>query len=147
MKRLRSRAWILLFALALIVALFSFGAVVVGVDENDFELSTGLAWSELLETSPSVASYLVRLERLIGVGYVVIGFTWAAMAFRLLRRGLRDAWFILWGMPLVFAAASAVFIIHEALGLGIYYGVFTLVAVIGLILSYPRAEQNSRNTS
>ena len=143
MKRLRSGAWILLFALALIVALFSLGAVVVGVDENDFELSTGIAWSELLEGSPSVSSYLIRLERLIGVGYVVIGFTWAAIALRLLRKGLRDAWFILWGMPLVFGAASAVFIIHEAIGLGIYYGIFTLVAVIGLILSYPNLDRTT----
>ena len=147
MKRLRSGAWILVFALALIVALFSLGAVVAGVDENDFELSTEIAWTELLETSPSVASYLVRLERLIGVGYVVLGFTWAAIAFRLLRKGLRDAWFILWGMPLVFGAASAVFIIHEALRLGIYYGVFTLVSVVGLILSYPGPDPTTRNNS
>ena len=143
MKRLRSKAWILLFALALIVALFSMGAVVVGVDENDFELSTGTAWTELSERSPSVASYLVRLERLIGVGYVVIGFTWAAIALRLLRIRVRDAWFILWGMPIVFGAASAVFIIHEALGLGIYYVIFTVVAVIGLILSYPSPDSTT----
>jgi hypothetical protein len=137
----------MLFALALIVALFSLGAVVAGVDENDFERSTGTAWTELLETSPSVASYLVRLERLIGVGYVVVGFTWAAIAFRLLRKGLRDAWFLLWGMPLVFGAASAVFIIHEALGLGVYYGVFTLLAVIGLMLSYPGTDLTNRDLS
>ena len=145
MRRLRSGAWILLFVLGLIVALFSLGAIAAGVDENDFETSTGIAWSEVRETSPSIASYIVRLERLIGVGYVITGLTWAALALRMLRRRQREAWFILWGMPLVFGSASAVFILHEASGLGIYYGVFTLLAVLGLILSYPGSDSSARS--
>ncbi len=115
------------------------------MDENEFEASTGFAWSEVRETGPSNASYIVRLERLIGVGYVVVGLAWAALALRMLRRGQREAWLLLWGMPSVFGAASTVFIVHEARGLGIYYGVFALVAVVGLILSYPGSDLGSRS--
>jgi len=146
-KRLRNGAWILLFVLALIVALFSLGAILAGVDENEFESSTGISWTEIQETSPTVASYIVRLERLIGVGYVVVGITWAVISLRLLRRGLRDAWFIMWGMPLVFGGASAVFVVHEASGLGIYYGVFTVVAIVGLVLSYPGSDSIAQDCS
>lgn len=143
MRRLRGGAWILLFALALIVALFSTGAVFMGVDENEFEASTGIAWAEVQETTPSIATYIVRLERLIGVGYGVVGFTWAAVALRMLRRGKREAWFILLSMPAVFGGVSVVFFVDQALGLGIYYAVFTLVAVFGLILSYPGVKSGA----
>jgi hypothetical protein len=140
MRRVRGGAWILLLVPALLVALFSIGAVFIGVEENEFEMSTGVAWTEVEETTPSIASYIVRLERLIGVGYGVVGFTWGAIALRMLRKGQREAWFILWSMPMVFGAAAAVFFIDGAGGLATYYAGYTLMALIGLILSYPRAE-------
>lgn len=143
MKRVRDSAWILLLAPALIVALFSIGAVFTGIEKNEFEASTGIAWAEVEQTTPTVASYIVRLERLIGVGYGVVGLTWAAVALRMLRRGQREAWFILWSMPMVFGAASAVFFADAASGLGIYYGVYALMALIGLVLSYPGAEPSA----
>lgn len=143
MRRVRDNAWILLLAPALLVALFSMGAVLMGIDKNEFEASTGIAWAEVEQTTPTVASYIVRLERLIGVGYGVVGLTWAAIALRMLRKGQREAWFILWSMPLVFGAASAVFFAHAASGLGIFYGAYALITLIGLILSYPGAEPSA----
>lgn len=142
MRRVRNGAWILLFVFSLVVALFSIGAVITGVEENEFENSTEISWHEVEVTSPSIASYIIRLERLIGVGYGVIGFTWAAVAFGILRNRKREGWLILWGMPLTFGGASAVFFVHQARGLGIYYGVLSLLALVALLLSYPGIERD-----
>jgi len=139
MNRLRSRAWLVLFGLGVIVAMFSAGAAFMGIDARDFEQSTGIAWSQFSASEPDVATYLARLERLIGVGYAVTGLLWAAIAFRSLRQGQRDAWYFLWTMPAVFGGASAIFLSHGSPGLGMYYGVFAILAIIGLAGSYPLA--------
>ena len=68
MRRVRNGAWVLLFVLSLIVALFSLGAVITGVEENEFENSTEISWHEVEVTSPDIASSIIRQERLIGVG-------------------------------------------------------------------------------
>lgn len=125
----------LLAGLGAIVGLFSLGAVIMGVDAAEFEQSTGVVLQALTESDPTVASYIVRLERLIGVGYSVVGLTWAIVAFGHLRRGSRNAWYLLWAMPAVFAGASAVFFSDGARALGAYYAAATILAVTGLALS------------
>lgn len=89
------------------------------------------------ESSPATASYLVRLERLIGVGYATFGLMWAALAWFFVRQGDRRGWLLLWSMPVTLLGASAVFFLHGAQGLGAYYLTFSGLSVIGLILSGP----------
>lgn len=144
MSAIRRRAWVLVFGLALIACLFSLGTVFSGVDPNEFEQSTGVAWSDLAATTPAVAAYLVRLVRLIGVGYGFAGLAWAGMAWFLLRAGRLHGWYLLWTMPGAFASAAIIFFTAGAPGLGTYYGILGTLAILALLLS-PRTPARLTN--
>ena len=129
------RKWIIIFLPAIFLSLFTVGAFFMGVDEGEFEQSTGLAWSELTNSLPEVGNYLIRLERLISAGYFGLGLLWATLAFGPFRRGERWSWYVLWTMPLVFGLGALLFFIDGAVGLGGFYVVQVLLALLVLILS------------
>lgn len=142
MDRIRRWSWVLLLALALLVLLFSLGAIAVGVDVAEFEQSAGVAWASV---PPGIEGYLIRLERLIGVGYAAFAVVWAWLAWSSVRRGDRRGWTLLWSMPVTFAGAAAAFLVSGAQGLGAYYGALAALAVLGLLLSNP--ESGARSAS
>jgi hypothetical protein len=145
MNAIRRRAWVLLLILALIAGLFSLGAVFSGVDPNEFEQSTGVGWTDLMASAPTVAAYLSRLVRLIGIGFGFAGIAWAGMSWLLLRLGRREGWTLLWTMPAAFAGAAFVFFGAGAPGLGGYYAGLAVLAVLGLLLS-PRTPARKPTT-
>ena len=134
----RRYGWAIPLALGALFALFGIGVIFMGVDPNDFESSTGISWEALKSTSPEVARYVDRLERLLGAMSFGFGAWGAFVAYVYLKKGDRTAWQAMWLMPIVLGITAAVFFLREAAGLGGFYVGAVLIALIGQALSYPR---------
>ena len=128
-------AWVLLFALSLFIAATAVVGIVSGIDRTDFEQSTNLTWDEMQALNPTVSDYVQRVIRLNGAAYLGLGLIAALLSCTAYRRGERYAWFAMWVLPLTLAASAAVFAV-EGSDLAYYYGGYTLVAVVGLLLPY-----------
>ncbi len=129
-------AWIILVALGALLELSALYILVAGVDPGEFEASTGLSWDTLEGTYPEVATYIKRLERLSGVALLGLASLGGALALWRFRRGDPWAWYALWVFPLVLGGIALVMLSHGAAGLGIYYGLLGLVALLALVLPY-----------
>ena len=133
----RRYGWGIPFALGALLGLFGIGVIFMGADPNDFESSTGISWEALSSTSPEVALYINRLERLLGA--MTFGFgAWAAIvAFTYLKKGDRTAWRAMWLVPIALSMGAAVFFVSESAGLGSFYLGAVLIALLGQVLSRP----------
>ena len=128
-------AWVLLFALSLFIAATAVVGIVSGIDRTDFEQSANLTWDEMQALNPTVSDYVQRVIRLNGAAYLGLGLIAAVLSWTAYRRGERYAWFAMWVLPLTLAASAAVFAV-ESSDLAYYYGGYTLIAVVGLLLPY-----------
>jgi hypothetical protein len=130
-------AWLLLFVPGILFTLSSIAlALTGGFDMSSFEESTGTAWSEFSAAEPAAAAFILQLERLIGVGSTGFALFAAAIAWTSYRRGVRYAWYIMWIFPLILGVKAVVFFDGDAVGLGAYYGVVAVIALLGLLLPY-----------
>ena len=127
-------AWLVLFALAVLMCLLALYPIFAGPDEAEFESSTEVVWSELTTAVPGVADYVSRLIRLLGAGYLGFGLLAASIAWTAYKKGERWSWYVLWAMPLTFGLAAIIFFVFEANELGLFYGAAALLAVLGLLL-------------
>ena len=131
-------SWMVLFGFALLLALSSFFILLTAeIDPNDFRSSTGVEWDAFKAEEPTVAAYTVRLEKLIavmGIGFSLFG---AVTAYKPYRNGEKWAWFTMFLFPIAFAASAVIFVIFNATGLGIYYGVFAVINLLALLIGFP----------
>ena len=128
-------AWVLLFALSLFIAATAAVGIISGIDRTDFEQSTNLTWDEMRALNPTVSDYVQRVIWLNGVAYLGLGLIAAVLSWTAYRRGEPYAWFAMSVLPLALAASTAVFAVENS-DLAYYYGGYTLVAVMGLLLPY-----------
>ena len=128
--------WIVLFVLAILIALNSLFFGLLGVTPDIFATDTGVAWSEFSGAYPTVATLLDLAERLNGTGYFGTALFAAVVAFFGLREGARWAWVSLWIFPAVLSLGAIWFFTHDQPGIGAFYAGVTAVALIGLLLSF-----------
>ena len=131
-------AWMVLFGLSVLLAAASLYPLSVGVDPSDFESATGVVWSEFEASEPDVATYLVRLDRLTGAGYLGFSLLAAAIAWTAYRRGERWACYAMWLVPLTLVLAVGVFLAAESAGLAAFYGAFAVVTAAANAVGYKR---------
>ena len=113
--------------------LFGIRVIFMGVDPSDFESSTGISSEAFRSTSPEVARYFDRLERLIGAISIGFGTKGAIVAFACLKKGDRTAWQAMWLTPIILGITAAVFFIRKAAGLGGFYVGAVLIALVGQV--------------
>ena len=130
-------AWFLLFSLSLFIATTAVVGIVSGIDRTDFEQSANLTWDEMRALNPTVSDYVQRVIRLNGAAYLGLGLIAAVLSWTAYRRGERYAWFAMWVLPLALAVSAAVFAVESSY-LAYYYGGYTLIAVVGLLLPYSK---------
>ena len=130
------RAWVLVFVLAALMALFGIFILFSAVDSNDFENETGIVWSEFSASTPTVADYLNREARLLAAATLGFGLFAAGLAATLLRQGNRTAWALLWVFPGVLGLIAVVFFANGAGALGGFYVTAAAVAVIGMAAAF-----------
>ena len=127
-------AWVILFGLSILLVV---NILIVGVltsDTSDFESNTGVAWDALSATYPSVASAYILEQRLVYVAFAGIGLFAMVIAYFGLRTGHRWAWFALWILPAVLALTAILMLSGRRPEIGVFYGGFTIAAMIGLLL-------------
>jgi hypothetical protein len=103
-----------------------------------YEGFSGGSWSELLQTSPMTAKYIIVLFRMYGIYCVLFGLMASAIAVTAFRRGDRWAWWtLLFGNTIALASAmrydwlvNAIgpFELTEYLGLAMIYGALAITA-------------------
>lgn len=141
----RRGAWVLVFVLGAMLAVFGAFVLFTPVDANDFEAETGVEWSVHAAEQPDVASYLEREARLLGAVTVGFGLVTAALASSLLRAGNRTSWSIAWILAATLALTAVVFFASGASALGSFYVGAAALAAVGIGLS-PRSSPSGAGT-
>jgi hypothetical protein len=97
----RRHAWKFLFGLAMVIALFGIGDVVMGVSADPAipRAVAGLTIDEMRATSPPMFDLVDLQVRAGGLHLIVIGLLWGAILLVPFRRGERWAWFAMWTFP------------------------------------------------
>ncbi len=83
--------------------------------------------------NPTAAGYLERILALEGVGYASFGLLAGVIAAIPYRSGERWSWYAMWIFPIGLALTTAIFLINASEP-GYFYGVVTLVTIIGMLL-------------
>lgn len=130
----RSRwPWVVLLVLSGLVAASVLYIVVVPVDAEDFESTTGVPWEEFAASTPEVADYLAREARLVAVGYLGLALLAGVTAWSGLCTGNRWAARALWFLPVTLGLTSVVFLASGGVTLGVSYGAVTVIAAGALV--------------
>jgi len=128
--------WVLVFVVAavrtlggLMLLLFSGPAT--------FEGDTGIAWSELNDVYPTVATQFSTAQQAALIGSLAIGLFSLAIAYFALRDGQRWAWWILWILPAsLLPSILSLAQMGEQAWVAVFGGLVALLAAVGLLISY-----------
>ncbi len=133
-------AWVLVAALGSLLVFFGVFVLFSPVDANDFETETGVTWTAFQTAEPSVADYLMREARLLGVITIGFGSLVAVLAATLLRQGNRTAALVLWIFPATLLVTAVTFFVSDAAALGGFYAAAAVLAAIAVGLSVRAAR-------
>lgn len=133
-KAYQKYAWVILFVLSILMVLNIL--IVAGVEDyaTQFRLDTGVEWDEFTAAYPGVAAAYVLIQRLLYVGFVSLALFALFIAFFGFRQGHRWAWYGMWLLPAALLLTAILLAPSRQPELGAFYGGFTAVAVIGLLL-------------
>jgi hypothetical protein len=123
---------------ALLMVAMSAYIILVPVDPNNFEATTGSSWAAFSSSNPEAAEYLEREARLLAVGFLGLSLLAAAVAWGRFQGDDRSAIGPLWLFPLALLGAGVVFISGGGVALGSAYLVAGVVAALGLGLAVRR---------
>lgn len=139
-------AWILLFAVAVVFALFGIGDVVLGTAADPAIVVgiTGMTPEEIGEIDPALLTLLNQAVRAGGAAILVAGLLAAAVAATAFRRRERWAWYALWTLPLWMVIIFVIMLVSRDPATGVLpppllsAPVFLAIAVAGLLLPVRR---------
>ncbi|MFQ5907632.1 MAG: hypothetical protein ACE5JE_02210 [Thermoplasmata archaeon] len=96
-------AWVILFLVAVIFALFGLGDFILGTaaDPSIVQGITGMTPEEIGAADPRVLLLVDNQVRGGGAAFMVLGILAAAIAWTSFRGGERWAWYALWTLPLM----------------------------------------------
>jgi hypothetical protein len=131
----KSRAWVVLFILGILLSLNMLFLLIVGGGTDQFESDTGVAWTELNSAYPTVAQQVIVQEQLLAIGFLGFALFISVIAYVPYRAGEKWSWYALLIMPMVLGLTAAVMLINGATALGAFYAVFAAAAVLPLAFS------------
>lgn len=145
-KAYEKHAWILLFVFGILWLVYGF-YLFIGTPEASiaFESRAGIAWSELVASSPRVAEAVTYIIRFAGILLVALSIFGIAVSVKSYRRGERWAWYTCWSLPALGGAFLALDVRSGAAGsYAIFFDILYLILPLpGLLLPYrkffPRA--------
>jgi cbb3-type cytochrome oxidase subunit 3 len=131
-----SLGWALVFVVAAIQTLSAIMLLLVSGPAT-FEDDTGIAWSELTDVYPTVATQFSTAQQASLIGTLAIGLFSLAITYFALRDGQRWAWWTMWILPAsILPSILSLAQMGEQAWVAVFGGVFVLLAVIGLLISY-----------
>ena len=132
-------AWVILLLVGLLWLLVGFVAVFSpeGIFEADAQAVTKMPWSELKDSSPTAANFVIFIYGQMGLLKISWSLFILAITLTGFRRGEKWAWYIMLLAPILLlsnAVFSVVFIgdINQAL----QFVPITTITMIGLLLPY-----------
>ena len=138
--------WVILFAVAVILALFGIGDLIQGsaADTAIVEGITGMTPDEIGAADPRIRVLIDQQARAVGGAFVVLGLLAAGIAWTSFRRGERWAWYALWTLPLLSALIFVVMFVSVDFTTGVLpppllsAPIFLGITVLGLLLPIRR---------
>jgi len=94
----RNSGWMLIFGVAFLQTL-SATFLLAFSGSQTFEADTGVAWSELSSTFPTVATQFTIVQGASLVATLAVGLLSLSIIYFGLRKGRRWAWFAAWILP------------------------------------------------
>ncbi|HUF37761.1 MAG TPA: hypothetical protein VMN57_04500 [Anaerolineales bacterium] len=137
--------WVLVLIVAILQALSSF-FLLFGNSVETFEVDTGIAWTELIEVFPTVATQVEMSQQSSTAGSLVIGLMSIAIILFALRKGDVWAWFTMWLMPLFMLPGTISLAQSDnPAWVAVMGGGLILLAALGLLISFPTSilDRNS----
>ncbi len=139
-------AWIILFLVAVIFALFGLGDIILGTaaDPAIVEGITGMTPEEIGVEDPRILVLVDQQVRAGGAVFMVFGILAAVIAWTSFRGGERWAWYALWTLPLLNVLIFLTQYTSFDLSTGVLpppllsAPVFLAIAVVGLLLPVRR---------
>jgi hypothetical protein len=105
--------------------------------QTAIQSSTSMSWSQLVSTSPRLASFLASTlvdDGISGVSLAVFGMIVSLTSF---RRGEKWAWYVSWSMPIgILAAQLNLYLLTGSVLVIVLAIVFALVSLLALLLPY-----------
>ncbi len=139
-------AWIILFVVAIIFALFGLGDIILGsaADPAIVEGITGMTPEEIGAADPRILALVDQQIRAGGASFMVYGILAAAIAWTSFRGGERWAWYALWTLPLLNVLIFLIQYTSVDFSSGVLpppllsAPIFLTIAVVGLLLPIRR---------
>ncbi|MEE9217109.1 MAG: hypothetical protein V3U32_06690 [Anaerolineales bacterium] len=131
----KSRAWVALFVLGILLVLNMLFLLIVGGGPDQFEIDTGVAWTELSDAYPSVAAHVTDHEQLIAIGFLGFALFVSVIAYVPYRAGEKWSWYATWILPGILAVTAAGMIINGSTAIGGMYGALSIVAALAMLIS------------
>jgi hypothetical protein len=131
----RSRAWLVLFGLGILLVLNMLFLLIVGGGTDQFEINTGIPFSEVNDAYPTVVNQVVAQEKLLSVGYLGFALFICLTAYFPYRAGEQWAWYGMWIMPGVLGLTAGVMFAYDSAGLGAFYAAFAVISLMPLLMS------------
>ena len=128
-------SWAALFAISVLMALVSIWVISAPIDQDVFHASTGQSWSAFASASPTVAVFLEREVRLLGVSHAGVSMLAAAVTWLWLRTGDRRATGALWILPATLAATAALLFSGGTASLGQFYALLAVLTSVALVVA------------
>jgi len=136
MEARRNSGWVLLLVVA---ALRTLGGLMLLLLSGPatFESDTGIAWSELNDVYPTVATQFSTAQQASLIGSLAIGLFSLAITYFALRDGQRWAWWTMWILPAsILPSILSLAQMGEQAWVAVFGAIVILLAVAGLLLSY-----------
>ena len=132
----RNAGWALVFGVAAIQTLSGL-MLLLASGPATFEDDTGIAWSELNNVYPRVATQFSTVQQASLIGTLAIGLFSLAITYFALRGGQRWAWWTMWILPVsILPSILSLAQMGEQAWVTVLGGILILLAMIGLLASY-----------
>ena len=143
-EQLKSKGWILLMAVASLQTVAGIFQL-IGNREEIFEADTGVAWNALSETFPTVATQFAMSNQASLFGATAVGLFSLAVTYFGLREGQRWSWFAMWILPAYMTPGIVSLAGTDNQGaFAVLGGIFVLLAIVGLLTSYPSGRSEGQ---
>ena len=137
MGQLKGKGWILLMAVGLLQTVGGLFQLIANRQEV-FEADTGVAWTALSEAFPTVATQFAMSNQASLSGATAVGLFSLAVTYFALREGQRWSWFAMWILPAYMTPGIISLARTEnQRAFAVFGGVILLLAIVGLLTSYP----------
>lgn len=147
MKVYEKYAWILLFAIGVIIIVtavpHAFG---INTDPETVQRISGMTLNELKDSNPAFFNLYIFYFSFGGLSDLAFAFFIIVISLTAYRKGEKWAWYALWFIPAYFIGCAAITMsIESSLSLLLPITMFVILSLLGLLLPYRKFFPSKAN--